>query len=947
MTIISGLSITTVNNQYIYVLDFPYVRSLILSDIEVNMMDARRSMARASMYASDLDDQGFIRQFEIDIHADHVHNLSLEAALLLSQFRESLLADPLMNSENAHIQMLRVDMLEATINRYYSYIEDAMAEARLGDTDSAIIIMRRGMNTAEEAYEHFIYLMQSTDEYIYDIRSRLTGIAQNTITTLTITAVIGVIIMLLLAFGVYRIIAAEFREENKRLKFMFDNMPIMVTIIDSNISVVDCNDEVLKKLKLSDKKEYINSFSKYFSEFQENGKPSKEKVIENIREAFTKKSMGFEWLHKDANDNILPVEVYGVTTLYKGKKVLVAYSIDITRIKESQKEHMEHQRKAIIAEENNQAKTRFLATMSHEIRTPLTAILGISEIQLQNQSLNIEVEEAFLKINDSADILLKIINDILDISKIEAGKMELITVRYEVASLVTDTIQIHLVYLGSKRIQFEVNADENMPAYLLGDDLRLKQIINNLLSNAFKYTKQGKVAFCMSFDNLDSDSEDTVSLIIKVSDTGIGMSKHQLEALDGDYVRFHEEADRFTGGTGLGLSIVYKMIKLMNGKIDIESEVGIGTTVTLHIPQKVSGTEKLGYETAENFRRFDENTLSKRRKLDFVPEPMPYGSVLVVDDIDTNLYVAKGLMNFYNLNIETADSGYKAIEKVKEGRVYDIIFMDHMMPSLNGIETTKIIRSLGYNEPIVALTANALIGQAEEFIKNRFDGFISKPIQSAYLNAILNKFIRDKQPQEVLERARAEASIKNDKSLAKNKGMDDFLRSSELYDTAYKDFVRTQKNAMSDLLNAIDSNDIKTAHHIAHTLKGIAGIIHENVFETLARKVENALRNGNMPTEINELSNEFEKVLEKIELQLQVETKPKVTVSISDIDRAEIAVLFDKLKELLESKRGAAINMIDELFNIPQTEDLITHIEDLAFDLALESLSQLRKTLEV
>ena len=561
--------------------------------------------------------------------------------------------------------------------------------------------------------------------------------------------------------------------------------------------------------------------------------------------------------------------------------------------------------------------------------------------------MNIEVEEAFLKINDSADILLKIINDILDISKIEAGKMELIVVRYEVASLVTDTIQLHLVYLGSKRIQFEVNADGNMPAYLFGDDLRLKQIINNLLSNAFKYTKEGKVTFFMSCDNLGGDSEDTANLIIKVSDTGIGMTKHQLEALDGDYVRFHEEAERFTGGTGLGLPIVYKMINLMAGKIDIESEVGIGTTVTLCIPQQVSGTDKLGHETAENFRRFDESALSKRRKLDFVPEPMPYGSVLVVDDIDTNLYVAKGLMNFYNLNIETADSGYKAIEKVKEGRVYDIIFMDHMMPNLNGMEATKIIRNLGYDEPIVALTANALIGQAEEFIKNRFDGFISKPIQSMHLNTILNKFIRDKQPQKILEKARVDASIKDGKSSAKNKSMDDFLRSSELYNTAYKDFARTQKNAMNDLLSAIDSNDIKTAHRIAHTLKGIAGIINENVFEELARKAENALRTGNMPTKISELSNEFEKVMGKIELQLQAEAEPQYTASILDMDKAATTALFDKLSELLEDKRGAAINMIDELVNIPQTKALIAHIEDLAFDFALESLNQLRKTLEV
>ena len=394
---------------------------------------------------------------------------------------------------------------------------------------------------------------------------------------------------------------------------------------------------------------------------------------------------------------------------------------------------IEEEQKLESAIENSLAKSKFLARMSHEIRTPITAVIGISEIQLQNPNLSMDVEEAFAKIYDSAGILLGIINDILDISKIEAGKMELFAEKYSVSGIIADTIQMFLMYIGSKRVKLSVNADENMPACLRGDELRLKQIINNILSNAINYTHVGSVALNVC---CEPEPGGKTILVIKVTDTGKGMTKEQVAALRDEYTRFHEKTDHFTQGTGLGMSIVYNLVDLMGGAVDVESELEAGTTVTVRLPQEIASQDVLGRKMADSLQCFDPSVLTGKQKIDFTPEPMPYGSVLVVDDVETNLYVAKGLLNFYGIKVETSSNGRQAVDRIKQGEVFDIIFMDHMMPEMDGIEATRIIRRLGYTLPIVAFTANALIGQAEEFMKNGFDNFISKPIQAVHLNAI-------------------------------------------------------------------------------------------------------------------------------------------------------------------------------------------------------------------
>jgi signal transduction histidine kinase/CheY-like chemotaxis protein/HPt (histidine-containing phosphotransfer) domain-containing protein/HAMP domain-containing protein len=404
------------------------------------------------------------------------------------------------------------------------------------------------------------------------------------------------------------------------------------------------------------------------------------------------------------------------------------------------------------AEDASRSKSAFLANMSHEIRTPMNAILGITEIQMENESLPGETQLALSKIYNAGDLLLGIINDILDMSKIEADKLELVYVKYGVASLINDTVQLNMMRFENKPINFKLIVDENIPSMLMGDELRIKQILNNLLSNAAKYTASGEVIFSVGFEPYGDESK--VSLVFRIRDTGQGMTQDQVSKLFDAYSRFNMEVNRTIEGTGLGMSITWNLIQVMGGDIFVESEAGKGSEFIVVLPQGTTNSETLGTEVAEKLRQFRLHSMSQK-KTKVEREPMPYGSVLVVDDMEENLYVAKGILAPYGLKIETAKSGFEAIKNLESGTKYDIIFMDHMMPSMDGIETTTIIRrNLKYTDPIVALTADAVTGRSEMFLANGFDAFISKPIKTRFLNDILNKYIRDKQPPEVIEAAR-------------------------------------------------------------------------------------------------------------------------------------------------------------------------------------------------
>jgi len=420
---------------------------------------------------------------------------------------------------------------------------------------------------------------------------------------------------------------------------------------------------------------------------------------------------------------------------------------DTTRLEQMLKRQTE-------AEAASRAKSAFLAKMSHEIRTPINAVLGITEMQLQSSTLSLNTQDAFGKIYNAGYTLLGIINDILDLSKIESGKMELVPARYETVGMISDTVQLNLSRIGSKQIAFNLNINEDVPSEMFGDELRIKQILNNLLSNAFKYTQKGRVDLSISAEYGDKEDSSDVTLVCHVSDTGQGMEDWQVSRLFDEYSRFDLTTNRMIEGTGLGMSITQHLVSMMKGEISVKSDPGEGSSFIVRLPQCRVGTCVLGKELANNLRWFRKTSMSRTKAAQIVREPMPYGNVLIVDDLEINLYVGKGLMAPYGLSIDTALSGFEAIEKIREGKEYDIVFMDHMMPKMDGVETTKILRESGYKHPIVALTANALVGQAEMFLENGFDDFLSKPVDLRQMNIVLNKLIRDKQSPEVIEAAR-------------------------------------------------------------------------------------------------------------------------------------------------------------------------------------------------
>jgi len=506
---------------------------------------------------------------------------------------------------------------------------------------------------------------------------------------------------------------------------------------------------------------------------------------------------------------------------------------DITNLKIMAKKQAE-------AETANLAKSVFLAKMSHEIRTPMNAILGITEIQLEDDSLSPAMLEALNKIYVSANLLLNIINDILDLSKAEVGKLELIPGKYNVASMIYDSVQLNMVQFSNKAVDFELEVDPNVPTELFGDELRIKQLLNNLLTNAFKYTNKGLVK--LSIVSERKNEEPNVMLIFNVSDTGQGMTEEQKSRIFDEFARFNLEYNRAVQGTGLGMSIVKHLIQMMNGEISVESKVEEGTVVNVRIPQGFISSSVLGEELVKNLQnsRFIGDSQLKNVRIE--REPMPYGSVLIVDDVESNLYVARCLLSPYKLSIDTAESGMEAVEKIKSGKIYDVVFMDQMMPKMDGVEAVKIMRDSGYSAPIIALTANAIVGQSEILLNSGFDDFISKPIDIRQMNYVLNRFIRDKQSEEVIKEVRQKYNISKI-----NPYEIDFKANPDLLFA----FVRDAKKKLpimgniSKNINAATDEDLRIFTINVHAIKSALANIGEKALSNVARKLETAGMEGN------------------------------------------------------------------------------------------------------
>ena len=370
-----------------------------------------------------------------------------------------------------------------------------------------------------------------------------------------------------------------------------------------------------------------------------------------------------------------------------------------------------------IAEKANRAKSEFLSSMSHEIRTPLNAIVGLSEC-IKNSD---DIEEIHEDANDvvmASNNLLEIVNGILDISKIEADKMEIIETNYNPVELFDEVATIAKTRIGEKDIDLRCNFAEDIPDTLYGDKGKLKQIITNVLSNAVKYTEEGHIKFNVSCIN----ERDKSNLQIIITDTGRGIKPDQIDKIFNKFERAEEDKNSTIEGTGLGLAITKSLVEMMGGKILVHSTYGEGSKFTIFLEQKYSKSES--------------NTkVVKDEKVSYSDK-----KVLVVDDNKLNIKVASKVLSEFELNIDSCDSGFTAIEKIENNEHYDIIFMDIMMPKMSGVETLKKLKEIdGFNTPVVALTADAMEGKSTKYIEVGFNEYLSKPINKDELKRVLNK----------------------------------------------------------------------------------------------------------------------------------------------------------------------------------------------------------------
>ncbi len=625
-------------------------------------------------------------------------------------------------------------------------------------------------------------------------------------------------------------------EADERAQTMLDATPLASSFWDAEGNMLDCNMQAVRLFGLSEKADYIEHFYDLNPEFQPDGELTSVKAAREIAAAFETGHGHFEWMYKTRQGEPLPVETTLVRVPWKGEYRLAAYSRDLREIRAMEQERidavqhgLEMEMQAKLALSASQSKSQFLSNMSHEIRTPMNAIIGMADL-LSVDKLNERQHSYVNDIKTSAVSLLGIINDILDFSKIEAGKMQLVPVDYNLTSLLEGLKSMFTFVAQAKNISFKLVLEGELPACLYGDDLRLKQALVNILGNAAKFTKEGGITLTVRAEDYD--------ICFEVADTGVGMREEDLPRIFNDFDQLDMGNNRNITGTGLGLSITHNLIHMMGGSIRVESEYGVGTVFYIRIPLVPGDPERLN----EAFE-------------DIEYAYAPDAEILVVDDNEVNLHVASGLLTLFGINCDTALSGHEAIAKV-EAKKYDIVFMDHMMPEMDGVETTGILRQSYQPDElvIVALTANAVEGVREELLKAHMNDYLSKPIDKKELNRVISHWLPPGKLKEGNSRLSGEDAplFPLLESVGRIEGMNVRLglkRIGGLQD-AYEDTLRILTRRLTEVMERLtaflEGEDLPAFAVEVHGLKGSLGNIGAEKLAARAQELELLAKDGDM-----------------------------------------------------------------------------------------------------
>ena len=528
------------------------------------------------------------------------------------------------------------------------------------------------------------------------------------------------------------------------------------------------------------------------------------------------------------------------------------------------------------AKHANEAKTDFLANTSHEIRTPINAVLGMNEMILRETAKAEAMEnadakaylEVFRKIKtysgnvDSAGSnLLAIINDILDFTKIEEGKMDIVPVEYQLSSVLNDVSNMIYFKAGEKKLSFTTDVDETLPDNLYGDVVRVRQVITNILNNAVKYTDKGSVSLKITGTRPDctENGKPLLNLVAEVTDTGIGISKENIGKLFGKFERLDLVRNSTKEGTGLGLAITKMLLDMMHGRIDVESEYGKGSTFTVTVPQGIVTDEPIG-----NFREKFEKSIGEKE--DYHESfTAPSAKILVVDDTRMNLIVATEMLKDTKMYIDTAISGSDAVKMTLKTR-YDVILMDQRMPEMDGEETLHEIRSFpgspNRHTPVICLTADAVVGAKERYIAKGFDDYLSKPIEGRVLENMLRKYISPDKIKTVCRTEKtpdAKLSPKEDKAgkmrgleyLAKcgidtGKGIANCGGEEEFYRSILLEYLNSSYEKKKKLEDFLKAGDMEGYGIQVHSLKSTSATIGATALSEKALELEHLAKEGKL-----------------------------------------------------------------------------------------------------